>query len=150
MNTYGAQMDRKWPEVDRKWTGSVHLSVCPSQTLPLPPWRTLCEGSTSAGRLRPAIFLPAIPPHILHENNLSPLVRQALWNLLKVRFFCWRDSCQDCWNMTFYGFCDKRYLMYFKIRIQSNIWSIWKYFGNKRIFIEDVQTYFESVLNVKF
>ena len=27
MNTYGAQMDRKWTGSDRKWTGSVHLSV---------------------------------------------------------------------------------------------------------------------------
>ena len=56
----GSQVNQKWtgsgPEVGQKWTGSVHLSVCPSQTLPLPPWRTLCEGSTSAGRLHPAIF----------------------------------------------------------------------------------------------
>ena len=49
MTTHGAQMDRKWtgsgPEVD--WMcPSVRPYVCPSQTLPLPPWRTLCEGST--------------------------------------------------------------------------------------------------------
>ena len=66
MTTYGAQMDRKWtgsglevtgsgPEVDWKCP-SVRPYVCPSQTLPLPPWQTLCEGSTSAGSLRPAIF----------------------------------------------------------------------------------------------
>ena len=55
----GPEVDWKWPEVGQKWTGSVHLSVPTSvhpKTLPLPPWRTLCERSTSAGRLRPAIF----------------------------------------------------------------------------------------------
>ena len=50
----------KWtgsePEVDWKWSGSgpevdwkcpsVRPYVCPSQTYPLPPWWTLCEGST--------------------------------------------------------------------------------------------------------
>ena len=60
MTTHGAQMDRKWtgsglevtgsgPEVD--WMcPSVRPYVCPSQTLPLPPLRTLCEGSKSALR----------------------------------------------------------------------------------------------------
>ena len=62
----GPEVNRKWTGSDRKWSGSgpevdwkcpsVRPYVCPSQTLPLPPWRTLCEGSTSAGRLRPAIF----------------------------------------------------------------------------------------------
>ena len=57
----GPEVDRKCHQTFRlsvqKWTGSVRLSVCPSQTLPLPPWWTLCEGTTSAGRLRPAIFI---------------------------------------------------------------------------------------------
>ena len=34
----------------------LEVSVRPSQTFPLPPWRTLCEGTTSAGCLCPAIF----------------------------------------------------------------------------------------------
>ena len=40
------------PEVDWKC-----LSVRPTQTFPLPPWWTLCVGTTSAGHLRPAIFI---------------------------------------------------------------------------------------------
>ena len=50
------------PEVYQKWTGSgpeVYPSVLLSvrlSTIPLPPSQTLCEGSTSAGHLRPAIF----------------------------------------------------------------------------------------------
>ena len=62
----GPEVNRKWTGSDRKWTGSglevdwkcpsVRPYVCPSQKLPLPPWQTLCKGSTSAGRLHPAIF----------------------------------------------------------------------------------------------
>ena len=41
MNTYGAQMDRKWtrsgPEVDRKWARSgLEVSICPSVCLSIP------------------------------------------------------------------------------------------------------------------
>ena len=90
MTTYGAQMDRKWtgsglevtgsgPEVDWKCP-SVRPYICPSQTLPLPPWRTLCEGSTSAGRLRPAIFYVIRTLHKKSRQSLRPSTGRIGWD----------------------------------------------------------------------
>ena len=51
-----------------------------TRVLFLPPRRTLCEGSTSAGRLRPAIFYRGL------TWTTIPLIK-ALWNqYLKVSF----------------------------------------------------------------
>ena len=49
MNTFGAQMDRKWAGIDRKLTESARPSFRPSQTLLLPPWQTLCGDLQAQG-----------------------------------------------------------------------------------------------------
>ena len=87
----GPEVDRKCHQTFRlsvqKWTGSVRLSVCPSQTLPLPPWWTLCEGTTSAGRLRPANFLVFSP----HPNSCSRVMH--LFKTLRFCNFSIRSYC---------------------------------------------------------
>ena len=44
---------------------------------PLPPWRTLCEGSASAGRLRPAIFN-------VSQKLVAVCKAENCWTTLKV------------------------------------------------------------------